>query len=341
MEYQKKYLKYRQKYLNLKNSLDLENQFGGTVFTIYTTGIADWTNGIEISRTIQVWNDVFCNHLLTLIPERFTRIRINHHDTLQQFATPSVPYNPEDLPFREPTSEERTRISAFINHKLVRLDNTKPRVESSFSSDYLPTEEVERMTHSYILIDLAHVYENVNEHNCVKYSYEIFRSIRDPAIREIESRKRFYLQRVHPSYLGDYYDRSDITISDSDRNEINEYMLTKLFEVNADNTVTTIINKLITNNHMYGKNNIDDVVDFREDIIKIIENIKERKYGYNNQTGYPEKVARLKPYRALHWEEKRRRINSMFREIVNLYFANPVITFDELYTRFESLLPNP
>ena len=333
MEYQKKYLKYKNKYL------DLKNQIGGTVFTIYTTGIADWTNGVEISRTMQVWNDVFCNHLLTLIPERFTRIRIQHYDTLQQLATPSVPYNPEDPFFRGPTAEERTRISAFINHELVRLDNTKPRVESSFSSDYLPTEEIERITNSYILIDLAHVYENVNEHNCVKYSYEITESIRDPAIKEIESRKRFNLQRIHPSYLGDYYDLP--TTIDSDRNEINECMLTKLFEVNADNTVTTIINKIITNNHMYGKNNVDNIVEFRDDIEKIIENIKKRKYGYDEDTRYPEKVARLKPYKALHWKERRRRMNIIFREIINLYFMNEAITFDELYGRFESLLPNP
>ena len=86
---------------------------------------------------------------------------------------------------------------------------------------------------------------------------------------------------------------------------------------------------------------MDNIVEFRDDIEKIIENIKKRKYGYDEDTRYPEKVARLKPYKALHWKERRRRMNIIFREIINLYFMNEAITFDELYGRFESLLPNP
>ena len=75
MSYYNKYLKYKEKYLQLKN------QLGGNkdTFYIYTTGIADWG---DADSTLAAWQKFLCKQICDMIPKRFKYIHITHSDIL-------------------------------------------------------------------------------------------------------------------------------------------------------------------------------------------------------------------------------------------------------------------
>ena len=153
------------------------NEWFNEIFTIYVTGIADWCDGTKPSNLMIVWNRVFRNHILSLVPARFKHIHIIHHDILESLIDGKLQIRP---------SEERVIISNFINDYIIKEDNKIPKVVSVFNNSYLPLDRLEKRIPSYILLDLAHAFEYTEKIGYMKLDD-----------------KEYKINRLHERYYGD------------------------------------------------------------------------------------------------------------------------------------------
>lgn len=137
-----KYLKYKQKYLELKGG-----SFQTTrTFYIYTTGIAEWG---DLGNTFNYWQEVIIHRMCQLIPPSFASIIIIHCDILQELNL-----------------ENQHKIQEEINAKLVRDLTADRRIRvSEFQKEPLNFEEIHfrtRYPNQYIVLDLAHIFSYVS-----------------------------------------------------------------------------------------------------------------------------------------------------------------------------------
>jgi hypothetical protein len=207
---------YTDKVENVKDLID-----NYLVFTIYTTGIADSTDGITKFSLMQSnWNDWFCNYVLSFIPDRFKKIKILHHDILMQFTSPTRSST-------DPTEEEKIRITKFINERINNYDNKNPKVESKFIIDYLPIKDIEKKKSPYIILDFSNIFINMNDHGYViesnHYNFK----------KKIDINNRYKLKSFYPEYAS---------------TELRDFLYKKsipLFTVDSDDNVYTFIDHII------------------------------------------------------------------------------------------------
>ena len=110
MNYEK-YIKYKNKYLQLKKELNIQSG-GNNIFYIYTTGIADSGN-IGENSIIDLWTTYICPRICSLIPTKYTQINILHCDILTVGSS-------------KIEGKERTKIIEEIYNKNLRdyqIDN--------------------------------------------------------------------------------------------------------------------------------------------------------------------------------------------------------------------------
>ncbi len=148
-DYRQKYLKYKNKYLKLK-----QIQKGGLgPFYVYTTGIG-YTSGdilpndrTGIPELINLWNERFRARILELLPQYVNQIYFAHHDIL---------INELDDTF--PSDSQKRRMVERFNELLQMPDMTSDdRVVSSiFTSKPLDFNQVQS-TNS-LVIDFAHIF---------------------------------------------------------------------------------------------------------------------------------------------------------------------------------------
>lgn len=180
------------------------NEWFNEIFTIYVTGIADWCDGTKPSNLMIVWNRAYRNHILSLIPDRFKHIHIIHHDILESIIDGKLQIRP---------SEERVKISNFINDYIIKEDNKIPKVVSVFNDSYLPLDRLEKRIHSYILLDLAHAFEYTDKIGYMKLDD-----------------KEYKINRIFYRYHG---------------NDIELTIYPKYFHINDDNSVISYYDKLL------------------------------------------------------------------------------------------------
>jgi hypothetical protein len=136
-DYKEKYLKYKSKYLNLKNIIGGADE----IFTIYTTGIAYG----DISK---FWDqNKILDNTLRLIPKRYNKIIINHTEIDKNF-------NSTELIASDMRSSTLTR----------NIVSTYTPIAFDFSS----IEEHK----SYLIYDFAHLYRYINENHVGYYALE-------------------------------------------------------------------------------------------------------------------------------------------------------------------------
>ena len=130
-----KYLKYKNKYLNLKGGnpsinsqekilLSSESSLSTDTFYVYTTGINDDV------RLIDMWFDILCNSVLSCIPKNFGKIVIEHYD-------------PVELKLGSATNIRQELI--------IRLK----RSDQVFIPKELP---IKNLKNPHIVIDMAHIF---------------------------------------------------------------------------------------------------------------------------------------------------------------------------------------
>jgi hypothetical protein len=126
--YKEKYLKYKSKYLNLKNIIGGADE----IFTIYTTGTA----GIPLDFWMA--ENGILDNTLRLIPDRYNKIIINHTEINSTFS-----------------------INKLIDSDIKRSCNTRT-VTSTFTQvafDFSTIQEDK----SYLIYDFAHLFKYIDE----------------------------------------------------------------------------------------------------------------------------------------------------------------------------------
>ena len=104
--FEKKYLKYKLKYLQLKN--EIEQVGGAETFCIYTTGMMDWGNTETIIYKWIAHN--ILSSILDQIPEKYTNVEIHHYDNYFQLDDIAV------IELKN-SDEEKPRIRLSMLHK--------------------------------------------------------------------------------------------------------------------------------------------------------------------------------------------------------------------------------
>ena len=192
MNYEKKYLKYKEKYLLLKKQIGGD----GDIFYIYTTGIAEWGH-------LDLWTSTLCKQICTKIPARFTQIYIFHCDILHEIKMMSL-YDSE---------EKKAKIVANIKDT-IQLDlNIDSRVRhSSFQTTPLDFDEISRQKIPYIIIDMAQIFSYLVDETS---SDKITRAFINGTYGEVPS-KPMNLNVIYLSYGGEYLSDTEFLKVNSD-----------------------------------------------------------------------------------------------------------------------------
>ncbi len=226
MSYQEKYLKYKQKYLNLKRM----QRGGAKIFYIYTTGFAD--NGT--SNVAKEWVRAFREKVLSLIPAKYDQIVILHSDPLMG----------DDI-----VLSMRDRIIE-TTRELLMTDFTIDRVKSSeFTTEPINFRSLHRRHNSrdYIVIDSAHIFSYIDI-KIVQNSDTYGRA------NEQIGLSPFPLNCIYPGYIPNRDVKGEMNVP-------NNIMSTcDLFIINEDGSIITYIDKLIMNNIEHNPLNPDNFV---------------------------------------------------------------------------------
>lgn len=230
MDYSTKYLKYKEKYINLKNNLT--NKIGGVTrnktFYIYTTGVSEWES---FDKTLKFWSDVICGKICSLIPQRFNDIQILHSDILLDF-------NNEIKPI-----EEKDKISSTINQLLISDFSIDSRISQSlFTYDPLNFNEIKLNT-PYIIIDFAHIfrYTGIPIQITPNESTQVYIAGHYGEQVQGNETETYNLNVIYLGYIGMEQ------VRDSRRNNrMISYF--NFFRVNDDDTITTFFNKVLDRN---------------------------------------------------------------------------------------------
>ncbi len=224
-DYRQKYLKYKNKYLKLK-----QIQKGGLgPFYVYTTGIG-YTSGdtlpndrTGVPQLINLWNERLRARILELLPQYVNQIHFSHHDIL---------INEIDDTF--PTVAEQERMVQTFNELLQMPDMTSDdRVVSSvFTSEPLNFEQVQS-TNS-LVIDFAH----------------IFRYDRNTVKRVFVGQTPYNISSIYLGFLGENYNE----------NGFRRWNLIDIpmFNVEPDYQIDTYIDKFIRLDYQFDVENPQD-----------------------------------------------------------------------------------
>jgi hypothetical protein len=167
MNYKDKYLKYKNKYLNLKQhagAMDIDGAINQPIydydFTIYTTGIAYHCNMDD--SLIARWHepDGILENILRILPLNY-RITIAHSDILEGVE-----------------GEDKQVIEHSLNQYLGDEDPGKdPRIVlSTFTTEELDFNSISTQDlRSYIIIDIAHIFTYTDIEKIVIYNETNYR----------------------------------------------------------------------------------------------------------------------------------------------------------------------
>ena len=217
-------------------------------FTIYTTGILDAQNLLEVPKSgiIDCWNEKIRQNILAMIPERFD-ISIYHYD-----------------PFKPQLSENefiiyRDQIDIVLYNSLNLKDLESERVKNSiFYNSKLPS--IENIRSPHIVIDNSHIfsYTQIGHSLYTQYYGRNYMGEEDTYIKDTQ----YKINSIYFGYIGNFYY--------ADRKFSNTYILDSyFFKVNDDDSITTFIDKLIDLRK--------DSNEFAEyDIEKIYKNIADK-----------------------------------------------------------------
>jgi hypothetical protein len=230
--FKNKYLKYKNKYLNLKKQLGC-NLFN---FYIYTTGIADWGMNPNLAN---FWVNTLQDIVIKHIPDVYKYIYIKHYDPIGSI---------------EPSQNLPMNIKNFIQNDIQNLLIRKmedPRIkENTYIMDYLPIDEINTFVnspefssnfHNHIIIDMGHIFTYIIN----KPSYVLFNN------------KEYQLHSIYIGYFGNTIERPG-EISDTWNLDI------KLFSINRQNQLETFIDKFIQNKYIF---NVNLPTDFFREIL--------------------------------------------------------------------------
>jgi hypothetical protein len=221
MSYQQKYLKYKEKYLELKKM----QRGGAKTFYIYTTGFAD--NGSN--SVANEWVRAFREKVLSLIPAIYDEIVILHSDPLMDI----------DPALRMRTIEEA--------NELLMSDFTNDRVNSSeFTTEPINFSSLHRKHDSrdYIVIDCAHIFSYIDI-KIVRNANTYGRANEEIGLSP------FPLNCIYPGFIPNRDINGEIYVPN------NILSTCDLFIVNKDGSIITYIDKLIMNNIGHDPNNPD------------------------------------------------------------------------------------
>ncbi len=230
-DYKQKYLKYKNKYLELKQSVQLKRVQKGGIgpFYVYTTGIA-YTVGDSVPNNktgdpelVNFWVQRFRARILELLPEYVDQIHFIHHDILLN-----------EVDYTLPTDAQKQVITQRFNDLLQMSDMTSDdRVRSSvFTSEPLNFAEVE--SRPSLVIDFAHIFSYA-EHD-VKTVYA--------------DSHRYSISSIYLGFLGENY------LNDGFRtwNLLNIPM----FSVQPNYEVETYIDKFVRLGYAFNNRNPQD-----------------------------------------------------------------------------------
>jgi hypothetical protein len=161
--FKNKYLKYKQKYLDLKQVAGSSQQ--NNTFYIYTTGIWNWGHNDFI---IDEWNNHTYNYILNKIPSIFTNIEISHHDILLITNPAYDDYHRNPKPdeieppytIRMPDNLKIAEITEKINHQLLSVHPNNQKVKQTFTTEPINFLEIK---HPHLIFDFAHLFDFVND----------------------------------------------------------------------------------------------------------------------------------------------------------------------------------
>ncbi len=229
MDYKEKYLKYKSKYITLKNMINqnMINQKGGNeiqrfnrrpvregrTFYIYTTGM-------DYDRSFERWHMYIRNHIIDNLLQDYDRVIIYHSDVL---------YYIKD-------GDEDMKISRIFEHEQhIERDVRHPKVHSS-TFTYLPInfQELDARHHGrdYILFDFAHVIKYVLPNEGEPYENLVY-------VQLYGTHRRSAPFRLNSVYVG-------VIGNEEHHNHI--IMTGRVFSV-RDGIVITYIKKLFDNHH--------------------------------------------------------------------------------------------
>jgi len=253
MNYKQKYLKYKNKYLNLKAGSDRAETKD---FTIYTTGLADGYPGLadgysgladgypgsESLASYWIKPDGIFDNILKLIPSNY-RISIVHSDILH---------------LRDEIELE-TELNGFFGLEDLKKDDRV--ISSTFTTAELNFEVISRQDiKSYIIIDIAHVF--------------LYTSIQKQVIYQPYSGDQQTIMPLNVVYFGfpPYY--------------ISQILLhSTIFRISDEGYITTYIDRLIEIGYPFSVENPSNFITqfasrLREDLIKVtILGEMERRFG--------------------------------------------------------------
>jgi hypothetical protein len=235
MDYKSKYLKYKNKYIQLQKQIG-KGLGDPDTFFLYTTGLADGGSNSVIAH----WNRFFRNAILDNIPPRYTKIEIIHSD-------PS--FNQE-------------------SHDLLMQDWNLPRVDSSIvTNDIIDFTELDRKHRgcNYLVIDSAHLFaypvpNMVNNSEAYSFDPESMKSF---GKHSGEADRTFPLRSLYAGFFG-YPDSEPKNEYCVENTQFGKY---RLFTIPENGIPITYIDRLFQNHIEFNPHNPPS---FSEDIYKKI-----------------------------------------------------------------------
>jgi hypothetical protein len=209
MDYKNKIKKYISKIKSI-------SQNGGNgeenVFTVYTTGIADWGN----LNLIKLWHSEIKPLILSKILPAYN-IKIIHYDPLKGISTELLD-----------GATQNNFYNYVFDDNIMRLHKNE-----EFHEEYFPIRDIPGDTH--IIVDFAHIFEYTNRPG------EVF--VSDPKLSQQEKMRRQRI-KLHSIYLG-YLGRSDNKNGIPVKNILNIKSLVFPFYITPTRRLFTYIDHMI------------------------------------------------------------------------------------------------
>ena len=152
----KKYLKYKKKYLELKNKQYLKSSGGSNaaaeenIFNLYTTGIGNWLEAYEgntSNQNISQYYELFKENIFSQIFTNFPgyQIAISHYDPLiiDEISQDKVDLQEKNLKFIKELCVNESQLPGIISSNFYDLE---------FNENVVDTSE------PHIILDFAHIF---------------------------------------------------------------------------------------------------------------------------------------------------------------------------------------
>jgi len=216
--YKSLYIKYKKKYLELKNKI----QNGGMSLlgdnriklTIYTTGISNWLNAREdISNNqnlARIYSE-FKDNLISQIPTRFT-VHIKHYDPL----VGNIDTSNNNNNFFNNLCQNINYIKNISDNEPNNIISNSEFIAKNFTLQDVSTDE------PYFILDFAHVFTYTADPNVVEYGRNYFNPIQPQLLN---------FNVIRFGFLGDPIPKAIFSSNG-------------LFIVNDDNSILTLSKKM-------------------------------------------------------------------------------------------------